>query len=341
MYVKKILVYLIIILLMAFPASAGDISINRWVLNVTVNEDGLVDELIQVEVGNSGPTPLDGISFIVPASKIEVIYDFDHTFSSKGQVIEQQIVKNGIKLIVNFNSSIKTGETWSGRIGFKAENFARKVDRDYSIEIPTDMPQAIISGKTQEIGITQDADLRGQVFLPKGIEVASVTPKPFRILFQNSQMVPTWTPENLHFKDIIVLKGTYSEILTKIADMDERSKILSRQIKEAKTKDMNVGEAEAHLKQAEDYNTNNANSALSSFWKKDDASALELIGYASDELDLAEKSFASSGKTEIKTTEKPTEGTQENNKTPGFGAVSLILIIMSSFMILRRIRSKP
>ncbi len=70
MSVKKILVYLIIVLLMAFPASAGDISINRWVLNVTVNEDGMVDELIQVEVGNSGPSPLDGISFVVPASKI-------------------------------------------------------------------------------------------------------------------------------------------------------------------------------------------------------------------------------------------------------------------------------
>ncbi len=49
---------------------------------------------------------------------------------------------------MNFNSSIKTGETWNGRIGFRAENFARKVDRDYSIEIPIDMPQAIISGKT-------------------------------------------------------------------------------------------------------------------------------------------------------------------------------------------------
>ena len=339
MSVKKILVYLIIILLMAFPASAGDISINRWVLNITVNEDGLVDELIQVEVGNSGPTPLEGISFIVPASKIEMIYDFDHTFSSKGQVIEQQILNNGIKLIVKFNSSIKTGETWNGRIGFRAENFARKAAGDYSIEIPIDMPQAIISGKTQEIGITQDSDVRGQVFLPKGIEVASVTPKPFRILFQNSHMVPTWTPENLHFKDTIVLKGTYSEILKKIADMDERSKILSGQIKEAKTKAMNVGEAEVHLKQAEDYNTNNANSALSSFWKKDDASALELIGYASNELDLAEKSFAASGKTEIKTTEKATE-TGENNNTPGFGAVSLILMIMSSFMVLRRIRSK-
>ncbi|KPQ42776.1 MAG: hypothetical protein MPEBLZ_02671 [Candidatus Methanoperedens nitroreducens] len=326
---------------MIFPASAADISLNRWILNVTVNEDGMVDELIQVEVANSGPSPLDGISFVVPASNIIVIYDFEHTFSSKGQVVEQQIVGNGIKLTVNFNTSIKTGETWNGRIGFRAENFARKVDGNYSIEIPIDMPQAIIAGKTADIGVSQDADIRSQVFLPKGIEVTSVTPKPFRILFQNSHMVPTWTPENLHMKDTIILKGSFSEILKKIADIDERSKTLSKQIKEAKTKGIDVTESEAYLKQAEDYNTNNANSALSSFWKKDDTSALEFIGYAENELNLAEKSFATSGKTEIKATVKATGETEENNETPGFDAVSLILMIISSFMILRIIRSKP
>ncbi|MFZ3167801.1 MAG: hypothetical protein WA130_09315 [Candidatus Methanoperedens sp.] len=340
MSIKKILVYFIIVLLMAFPASAADISLNRWILNVTVNEDGTVDELIQVEVANSGPSPLDGIAFVVPASNIIVIYDFDHTFSSKGQVVEQQIVENGIKLIVNFNTSIKTGETWNGRIGFRAENFARKVAGDYSIEIPVDMPQAIISGKTADIGVSQDADVRSQVFLPKGIEVTSVTPKPFRILFQNSHMVPTWTPENLHMKDTIILKGSFSEVLKKIADIDERSKTLSKRIKEAKTNGIDVTESEAHLKQAEDYNTNNANSAISSFWKKDDTSALEFIGYAETELDLAENSFAASGNTEIKTTGNATGETEETNETPGFGAVSLILMIMSSFMILRMIRSK-
>lgn len=242
---------------------------------------------------------------------------------------------------MNFNTSIKTGETWNGRIGFRAENFARKVDGNYSIEIPIDMPQAIIAGKTADIGVSQDADIRSQVFLPKGIEVTSVTPKPFRILFQNSHMVPTWTPENLHMKDTIILKGSFSEILKKIADIDERSKTLSKQIKEAKTKGIDVTESEAYLKQAEDYNTNNANSALSSFWKKDDTSALEFIGYAENELNLAEKSFATSGKTEIKATVKATGETEENNETPGFDAVSLILMIISSFMILRIIRSKP
>ena len=71
MSIKKILVCFIIVLLMAFPASAGDVSLNRWILNVTVNEDGIVDELIQVEVANSGSSPLDGISFVVPASNID------------------------------------------------------------------------------------------------------------------------------------------------------------------------------------------------------------------------------------------------------------------------------
>jgi len=59
-------------------------------LDITLNDGGVVDELIQVEIQNGGSLPLDGISFVIPASSIEVISDFDHTFSSKGQVVEQQ-----------------------------------------------------------------------------------------------------------------------------------------------------------------------------------------------------------------------------------------------------------
>ena len=81
-------------------------------------------------------------------------------------------------------------------------------------------------------------------------------------------------------KDVIILKGSFSDVLKQIADIDERSKTLSKRIKEAKANGIDVTDAEAHLKNAEDYNTNNANSALSSFWKKDDKSALESIGYA-------------------------------------------------------------
>lgn len=338
MTMNKIFVYIFIIMLTAFPASAGDATLNRWVLNVTMNDDGVVDESIQVEIGNGGASSIDGFSFVVPASSITVIYDFDHTFSSKGQVVEQLKVQNGIKLKVNFNSSLNSGETWNGRIGFKAENFAKRSGNDYTIEIPFDSIQVIVSGKNIDMKISPDVDLRCQVFLPKGIEVISATPKPFRILFQNSHMVPTWTPTNLHLTDTINIKGSFSDILKKIADVDQRSKTLSKSIKEANAKGLDVGEAQTHLKNAEDFNTNNANSALSSFWTKDDKSALEFVGYAEKELELAEKSFSSSGKTQIKPTEK-VMATSE--KSPGPGASYLILIIISSFMLLRPKRYKP
>jgi hypothetical protein len=126
--------------------------------------------------------------------------------------------------------------------------------------------------------------------------------------------------------------------LKKIADVDERSKILSKSIKEAGTKGLDVGEAQAHLKNAEEFNTNNQNSALIFFFKKDEKSALESIGYAQNELDLAEKSFSSSGKTQIKPTET---GMVTPEKSPGTGAGYLILIIISSFMVLRTNRPKP
>ncbi len=329
MEMKRIFAYFLIIFLTAFPASAGDATLNRWVFNVTLNENGIVDELIQFEIGNVGSSAVDGFSFVVPASSITVIYDFDHTFSSKGQVLDQIKVLNGIKLIVNFNSSLNSGETWNGHIGFKAENFARISGNDYTIEIPFDNFQAIESGKNTDMKISQDVDLRGQVFLPKGIEVISATPKPFRILFQNSHMVPTWTPMNLHITDIIVLKASFSDILKKIADVDERTKTLSKRIKEANTKGLDVGEAQTHLKNAEDFNTNNANSALSSFWTKDEKSALEFIGYAENELDMAETSFSSSGKARI----KPTETVMmKPEKSPGAGILYLIFMMISSYL---------
>jgi len=325
-------------MLTAFPASAGDATLNRWVLNVTLNEDGVVNELIQYEIENGGSSPIDGFSFVVPASQVTVIYDFDNTFSSKGQVVEQLKVQDGIKLIVNFNSSLNGGETLNGRIGFRAQNIAKRSGDDYTIEIPLNGPQAIASGKPADMKIFSDIDLRGQVFLPKGVEVVSVTPKPFRTLFQNSHMVPTWTPMNLKITDTIYLKGSFSNILKKIADVDERSKILSKHIKEAKTKGLDVGEAQAHLKNAEEFNTNNQNSALVFFFKKDEKSALESIGYAQNEMDLAEKSFSSSGNTQI----NPTETIMLTpEKSPAPGAAYLVLIIMSSFMVLRTKRPKP
>lgn len=332
MTINNIFICLLIIILTAFPAFASDTTINRWVLDVTLNKDGTVDEMVQVDIGNTGPSRIGGFSFVVPASKVTVIYDFDHTFSSTGQTVEQTKVQNGTKLTVNFNSSLNSGETWGGRIGFKAENFAKKYGDNYTIDIPLNVPQAITSGKSENMKISPDIDLRSQIFLPKGIEAKSAMPKPFRILFQNSLMVPTWTSVNIHFTDTINIEGSFSNILKKIADVDERSKVLSKRLKAVNSSGLDVRNAEMHLKNAEDYNTNNANSALSSFWTKDDKSALEFVGYAESELNMAENSFPSSGETKIKPTEMAITTIE---KSPGPGASYLILMIISSFMILK------
>ena len=335
---NKIFVYIFIIMLTAFPASAGDVTLNRWVLNITVNEDGIVDELIQVEIGNAGSSPMDGFSFVVPASKVTVISDFDHTYSSKGQVVEQLKVQDGIKLIVNFDAPLNSGETWNGRIGFKAENFAKRSGNDYTIEFPLNGPQVIASGKATDMKISPDVDLRGQVFLPKGVKVISSTPKPFKTLFQNSLIVTTWTSMNIHFTDIINLKGSFSDTLKKIADVDERSKALSKRIKEVKKNGLDVGEAEVHLKNAEEFNINSRNSAYVLFLNNDEKSALESFVSAQTELDLAEKSFSSSGKTQIIPTETVVSTSEQS---PGPGAAYLILILISSFMVLRTKKPKP
>jgi len=339
MKMNKVLVYIFIIMLTAFPASAGDVTLNRWVLNITLNENGIVDELVQIEIGNAGSTPIDGFSFVVPASGVTVIYDFDHTYSSKGDVVVETLkVQNGIKLTVNFNPALNSGETWDGRVGFRAENLANKSGNDYTIDLPLNGPQVIASGKTTDMKFSPDVDLRSQVFLPKGIEVVSVTPKPFRILFQNSLMVPTWTSMNIHFTDTIEVKASFSDILKKIADVDEKSKNLSKRIKEANTKGIDVGDAQMHLKNAQDYNTNNANSALASFFTKDDKSALEFVGLAENELNLAENSFSSAGKTQIMPTETVMVTPQ---KSPAPGTAYLLFIIISSFMVLRTKKPKP
>jgi len=86
---KKYLIYFLIILVTAYPASAGDVILDRWVSNVTIHDDGLVEETIQIEIDNQGSSALDGFSFVVTASSVNIIYDFGHTVSFTGQVIEQ------------------------------------------------------------------------------------------------------------------------------------------------------------------------------------------------------------------------------------------------------------
>src|SRR3989304_7617891 len=183
MRLKKIIICVLTLLLVIYPASASEASLNRWVLNVTLHDDGLVDEVIQAEFENTGSLPLAGFSFVIPASKITVIRDFYHTSDSTGEV-EQQTIEGGLKVIINFNNPVEPGKKWNGRVGFTAENWVVKKDSNYSIDIPVSTPQVIISGKSTDVSVAADADIRSQVFLPESIEVISVTPKPFRILFQ-------------------------------------------------------------------------------------------------------------------------------------------------------------
>lgn len=328
MIAKKILIYFLILLITAHPTSAGNVSLNKWVLNVTLQDDGMVEETIQAEIQNSGSLPLEGISFVVPSSKVTISNDDIVSIPATGQEVTQQTVQDGVKISIIFNTPLETGKKWNGRITFKVENWVVKEGGNYSIDIPVKAPQIIIGGKNIDISVPGEAEIRSQVFLPKSVEVTSVTPKPFRILFQYDHMVPTWSPDKLHIGDVIRIKGSFSSILEKIIETDEKSRELSSQIKKAKAQGNDVSEAEAHLKNAENYNTNQA---LQSFWKKDNTVALEYVGYANDELKLAESSLAAPAKTEILP-----EKTEESKQTPWIGAEGLILILLISFVIIRR-----
>lgn len=329
MAVKKIIVYFLILLLTAFPASAGDVSINRWVLNVTMHDDGIVEEVIQVEIRNDGSLPLDGFSFVVPASGVTMIYDFDHTSSFTGQVVTQAIVPGGVRITMEFNRSVDVGSKWNGRVGFKAEKWATKEGQDYSIDIPIGVPQAIVSGKSSQMAVPEDADVRAQVFLPKGVEVTSVTPKPFRILFQNNIVVPTWSPDKLAFGDTIKLKASVSEILSKIVEMQDKINNLSKLINDSEKQGIDVSQARAHLDNANNYNNNQA---LGEYWKKDNSLALEYVGYANDELEKAQNSLSNAGKTKI----KETAGTEGNEQSPGFAAPLLLIAFIASILIRKK-----
>ncbi len=320
MITKRFLIYLLLILTTAYPVSAADVSLNRWVLNVTLHGDGKVEDVIQAEINNTGSLPLDGFSFAVPSSGVTMIYDFVHTSSFSGLTVEQQAIPAGTTIIVNFNSSVNPGDKWDGRIGFIATDWAVSEGSGFSIDIPIKTPQAVVSGKAMPMSVPSNAEIRSQIFLPAAFEVTSVTPKPFRILFQFDHMVPTWSPDTLHSGDVIHIKSSFSGVLDKIVKTDEKWRELEAQINKDKTQGIDVSAAEAHLKNAEDYNTNQA---LASYWKKDDKAALEFNGYANNELNQTEMSL--SAKT-------PQETTGEKN-TPGFGVAGLILAVTIYFIV--------
>lgn len=327
MAAKKFFIYFLILMLTAYPASAGDVSLNRWVLNVTLHDDGLVEEVIQAEIENAGSSPLDGFSFVVPGSKVTLNAEGVSSIPSTGQVVKQQIVPGGTKIFINFNKSVEAGTKWNGRIGFTVENWALKEDSNYSIDIPVEAPQAIVSGKNVGMSVPSEAEIRSQVFLPKAVNAASIEvkskePAPYKKLLQFDHVVLTWF--QLHIGDVISVKGSYSEILRQIVETDEKSRSLSARIKEAKAQGRDVSEAETHLNNAEDYNTNQA---LQSFWKNDNKVALEYVGYANDELAKAENSL-----------KVETPQTTEAKKTPWLGAAGLLLILLISFVVKKKRR---
>ncbi len=328
MFGKKFFIYLLVMLITVSPA-AGDVLLNRWILNVTLSDNGAVEEIIQAELENSGSSSLDGFSFIIPASEAAIVYDFDHTSSFTGQTVTRQPVSGGIKITVNFNRSVEAGKKWNGRIGFVADGWAVKEGQDYSISIPVEAPQAIVSGQSSSIAIPENAEIRGQVSFPKSIEVTSIlqTPqeKPYKKLFQNNRIVITWFTGNLRIGDVIKINGSFSEVLNKIVGTNEKLDMVSARIKQAKGQGMDVSEAEARIKNAADY----LNQAEASFWKKDNAAALEFIGYANDELAKAESTL--SGKAQVTETSQTTE-----KKAPGIGIAGVFLALLVSFAVKRK-----
>lgn len=327
---KKLLVYFLILLLTAYPASAGEVSLNRWVLNVTLSDNGLVEVIIQAELQNPGPSALEGFSFTVPTGvTIDTNQSSGVTISDDGNmnfnapVVKLQTVSDGTNIIVSFDKPVEPGKKWSGRIGYTSENLAIKDNSGYSLTVQVKAPQAIVLGKNVVTSSSPDADIRAQVFLPKSYEITSVQPEPFRKLFQYGRMVPTWTPEKLHIGDTISIKTSYSDVLAKIVDNDDRARKLKESIKEAKTLGKTVSEAETYLANG---NENN-NKAFASFGGKDYSVALQYAGLSNDELVKAENSLTG---TTAKETPKSTE------KSPGFEAYVLGFALLITFLVKKK-----
>lgn len=330
MMIKKLLVYFLILMLTVYPSSAGEVSLNRWVLNVTLDENGVVDVIIQAELQNPGPSALEGFSFTVPFSvTIDTEQSTGTTISDNGEMkfnspaVKQQTITGGASIIVSFDKPVEAGKKWSGRIGYRSEKIATKDNAGYSLSVPVNAPEAIISGENVKTSVLSDADIRAQVFLPKSYEITSVQPEPFRKLFQYGRIVPTWTPEKLHFGDTITIKASYSDVLAKIVDNDDRARKLKESIKEAKNLGKTVSEAETYLANG---NENN-NKAFASFGEKNYPVTLQYAGLANDELVKAENSLTGN-------TAKETPNATE--KSPGFEAYVLGFALLITFLIKKK-----
>jgi len=65
------------------------------VLNVTIDDDGMVEESIQTELENTGSNSLDGFSFVVPASKVVLSLDNIMSIPSTENKVEQLAIPEG------------------------------------------------------------------------------------------------------------------------------------------------------------------------------------------------------------------------------------------------------
>lgn len=333
---KNIFAYFLIVLVLAYPASAaGDASLNKWVLNVTLQDDGSVEEIIQAEIENGAASSIDGISFVIPSSVVSITSDQIMSIPSLGgQVVEQETTTEGTKITIRFNNPLESGKKWNARITLSAPKWAVKEGMNYSVNIPVKAPRIIVGGKENKISVPAGAEIRAQVFFPKAIEIKSVvqTPqqRPYKKLFQFNHEVITWFPENLQIDDTIKIQGTFSEVLNKIVELNERSAAVSASIKKVKEQGTDVSDAEARLKNANEY----LNTALGSFWEGDSSKALQYIEYANDELKLAESSLSAPAKTAEQT--PVSTKTAEPKKNPGFEALAAIFAFGLIFTYMRK-----
>ncbi len=326
----KMLAFILILLIAAYPASAEEVSIDKLALNITLNENGLVEVVMQTEIHNTGTSTLDGYSLTVPFSAAidkdqssGVTVNDDGNMNFNAPEVKGQTAPGGTDIIVSFDKPVEPGKKWDGRIGYTTESMVTKDNSGYSLTFRVDAPKAIVSGKSVTTPVTADADIRAQVFLPKSYELTSVQPEPFRKLFQYGRLVPTWTPQKLHIGDTILIKTSYSDVLAKIVENDDRARKLKAMIRDINSQGKSVPEAENYLATA---NENNSK-AFASFGGKDYSVASQYAGYANEELTKGEKSL--SGGT-AKETPKATE------KTPGFEAYILGSVLIITFLIRKR-----
>ncbi len=343
--VRKILIITLVISSLVLMASAGEVSFNNWSYDVTVMDNGTVDGVMRISLVNSGDTPVDGFYFVVPATSVRIIYDFEHTVSFRGLTAQTEKTQDGVTVRVNFNDSLEPENTWSGRIGFQAEGWAVKGEQDYYIEIPVEIPK-VLTPTGEVTAELPGEDITSRIYLPSNFEVVLATPKPHNILFRyshrfpDSRMIVTYFPPtgsrfggNLKPGDKIKIKAVFNENLEKIVKVNDRLTQVYNKIQEYKKQGKDTSKAEELLEKANKYNNQDA---LGNFWKKNYPGVDQYTKLAMQELEKAENAIEED-KTETMTptAEKPTK-----KETPATGLLTTIALLGLVAVALRQIKSR-